>query len=274
MSRTRRARAANSTDSRSGGGEQLDQRRARRREALGHLGAHQRVEVGRLQAQPGQPRAHPAGGQHEDGQQHEREHGDLPGDGQHGDQREDDARRCCVTTPERVSEKARWAPITSLLSRLTRAPVRVRVKKATGIVCTWSKTARRRSRISVSPIRADSQRTTSPTPGLGDGDDGDQDGQPHDDARGAVGGDRVDDLPGQQRRGDRQERGHHAQQRGTRPAPGAAAARSPRSAGRSPRRTVARSCCAVATRYTADQATPSMLMPLLLVSRRPRSSSP
>ena len=69
-----------------------------------------------------------------------------------------------VTTPERVSEKARCAPITSLLSRLTRAPVRVRVKKATGMVCTWSKTARRRSRINVSPIRADSQRTTSPTP--------------------------------------------------------------------------------------------------------------
>ena len=44
------------------------------------------------------------------------------------------------TTPERVSENARWAPITSLFSRLTRAPVRVRVKNAIGIFCTWSKT--------------------------------------------------------------------------------------------------------------------------------------
>ncbi|GAA1009038.1 hypothetical protein GCM10009551_091230 [Nocardiopsis tropica] len=41
-----------------------------------------------------------------------------------------------VTTPARVSEKARCAPSTSLLSRDTSAPVRVRVKKATGIVCT------------------------------------------------------------------------------------------------------------------------------------------
>ncbi len=45
------------------------------------------------------------------------------------------------TTPDRVSEKARWAPMTSLFSRLTRAPVRVRVKNAIGIFWTWSKTA-------------------------------------------------------------------------------------------------------------------------------------
>lgn len=52
------------------------------------------------------------------------------------------------TTPDKVLLKARWAPMTSLLSRLTSAPVRVRVKKATGIRWTWSKTAVRRSRIS------------------------------------------------------------------------------------------------------------------------------
>ncbi|STX07275.1 Uncharacterised protein [Kocuria rosea] len=43
-----------------------------------------------------------------------------------------------LTTPESVLENARWAPMTSLLSRETRAPVRVRVKKAIGIRCTWS----------------------------------------------------------------------------------------------------------------------------------------
>lgn len=43
-----------------------------------------------------------------------------------------------LTTPESTSLKARWAPITSLLSRLTSAPVRVRVKKATGMRWTWS----------------------------------------------------------------------------------------------------------------------------------------
>ena len=70
-----------------------------------------------------------------------------------------------LTTPDSVQVKARWAPITSLLSRLTRAPVRVRVKNATGIRCTWPNTARRRSRISPSPI-------LRRLPALGDADDG------------------------------------------------------------------------------------------------------
>jgi hypothetical protein len=49
------------------------------------------------------------------------------------------------TTPDRVEVNARWAPITSLFSRLTRAPVCVRVKKATGMRCTCSNTRVRRS---------------------------------------------------------------------------------------------------------------------------------
>ncbi len=63
-----------------------------------------------------------------------------------------------LTTPDNVSLNARCAPRTSLLSRLTSAPVRVRVKNATGIRCTWSNTLVRRSRISPSPMLADSQR--------------------------------------------------------------------------------------------------------------------
>ena len=43
-----------------------------------------------------------------------------------------------LTTPDSTSLNARWAPMTSLFNLLTRAPVRVRVKKATGIRCTWS----------------------------------------------------------------------------------------------------------------------------------------
>ncbi len=69
-----------------------------------------------------------------------------------------------ATTPDRVSENARCAPITSLPSRLTSAPVRVRVKNATGIRCTWSNTAVRRSRISPSPMVDDSHRVSSATP--------------------------------------------------------------------------------------------------------------
>ena len=68
-----------------------------------------------------------------------------------------------ATTPDSVSENARWAPITSLPRRLTSAPVRVRVKNATGMRCTWSNTAVRRSRIKPSPIVEDSQRVTSDT---------------------------------------------------------------------------------------------------------------
>ena len=63
------------------------------------------------------------------------------------------------TTPDNVQVNARWAPITSLFRRLTSAPVRVRMKNATGIFCTCENTVRRRSRISPSPIRADSHRS-------------------------------------------------------------------------------------------------------------------
>ena len=49
------------------------------------------------------------------------------------------------TTPDSVEVNACWAPMTSLFSRLTSAPVCVRVKNATGIRWTWSKTWLRRS---------------------------------------------------------------------------------------------------------------------------------
>ena len=50
-----------------------------------------------------------------------------------------------VTRPDSVEVNARCAPMTSLFSRLTSDPVRVRVKNATGIDCTCENTARRRS---------------------------------------------------------------------------------------------------------------------------------
>jgi hypothetical protein len=67
------------------------------------------------------------------------------------------------STPDSVEENACCALTTSLFSRDTSAPVRVRMKNATGIFWTWSNTAVRRSRISPSPIRADSHRATSPS---------------------------------------------------------------------------------------------------------------
>ena len=58
-----------------------------------------------------------------------------------------------MTTVDKVEVKARWAPITSLLSRETRAPVWVRVKNASDCRWTWPKTCVRRSKIRPSPIR-------------------------------------------------------------------------------------------------------------------------
>jgi hypothetical protein len=49
------------------------------------------------------------------------------------------------TTPDSVEVNARCAPMTSLLSRDTRAPVCVRVKNASGIRWTWLNTRERRS---------------------------------------------------------------------------------------------------------------------------------
>ena len=49
------------------------------------------------------------------------------------------------TTLERRSVKACWAPMTSLLSRLTSAPVWVRVKKASGMRWMWRNTLDRMS---------------------------------------------------------------------------------------------------------------------------------
>ena len=66
-----------------------------------------------------------------------------------------------ATTVPSVPVKARWAPMTSLLSRLTRVPVWVRVKKASGMRCTWSNSRSLRSKIRPSPMLALSLRSTS-----------------------------------------------------------------------------------------------------------------
>ena len=57
------------------------------------------------------------------------------------------------TVLDRVEVKARCAPMTSLLSRETSAPVWVRVKKARDWRWTWPNTSVRRSKIRPSPMR-------------------------------------------------------------------------------------------------------------------------
>ena len=58
-----------------------------------------------------------------------------------------------ATVLDSVEVKARWAPMTSLLSRDTSAPVWVRVKNASDWRWTCPNTAVRRSKIRPSPIR-------------------------------------------------------------------------------------------------------------------------
>ena len=57
------------------------------------------------------------------------------------------------TVLDSVEVNARWAPMTSLLSRETSAPVWVRVKNASDIRWTWANTWVRRSKIRLSPMR-------------------------------------------------------------------------------------------------------------------------
>ncbi len=72
------------------------------------------------------------------------------------------------TVLDSVEVNARCAPMTSLLSRETRAPVWVRVKNASDMRCTWANTLVRRSKIRPSPMREDSQPMPTASAGVED----------------------------------------------------------------------------------------------------------
>ena len=112
-----------------------------------------------------------------------------------------------VTTPASADVNAPWAPMTSLFSRLTRAPVWVRVKKAIGIDWTCSNTRRRRSRIRRSPRRDDSRRSSRPTPAARTATTASSTAMPTTVAAVPLLDDGVDRPP-------REHRGEHAEQRG------------------------------------------------------------
>ena len=103
------------------------------------------------------------------------------------------------TTPDSVEVKACWAPITSLFSRETSAPVCVRVKNATGIRWTCENTLVRRSKISPSPIRAENQRCIRPSAGLDHREHGDDQSERGHQRRVPLADAVVDDLLEQQR---------------------------------------------------------------------------
>ena len=79
MSRTRPARSLNDCGLDLGPAEQGDQQRAGDVEPFGGGGVHRGVEPVALPGQRLQLAAEPAGRQHEDRQQDQRQHGDLPG---------------------------------------------------------------------------------------------------------------------------------------------------------------------------------------------------
>ena len=105
MSRTRVARSGELGRLALRPGEQLDQRRARCGEPLGHLVAHGRVVVGRLQLEPSQPTPHPSSRDDEDRQQHQGEQGDLPGQRDHHDQGEDERDDVADHAGQRLGER-------------------------------------------------------------------------------------------------------------------------------------------------------------------------
>ena len=90
------------------------------------------------------PRADPLGRDDEQRQHHERQQREPPLQREHRGQRGDEHDHVRHDRAERAGD-APWAPITSLFSRLMRAPVWVRVKNATGMRCTLSNRAARRS---------------------------------------------------------------------------------------------------------------------------------
>ena len=150
--------------------------------------------------------------------------------------------------------------MTSLFSRLTSAPVRVRVKNAIGIRCTWSNTAVRRSRISPSPILADSQRVTSPSPASSRAINAISTASQTTVSRRGPVDDGVDDPPGEHRRGHREHRRDHAQHQEPGQHACGAAGRRRRCAAGWPWRTAACRPARSSSLYNVCHAVISMLM--------------
>ena len=116
-----------------------------------------------------------------------------------------------ATTPDRVEVNACCAPMTSLFSRLTSAPVWVRVKNASDICCTCWNTLVRMSKIRPSPIREENQRVPSDSSASRTASPAMTAASRARRCDGAVGADLVDHVAGQQRGRDPDHRGDDGQ---------------------------------------------------------------
>ena len=197
--------------------EQLHERRTRRREPLGHLRRHRRVEHGRVPFEATDLRADSTGRDDEHREQHHRrttvtchDRSNITIEGQcerdrvrdhAGQRRRERTLRTDDVVVEPADEGARcgcgW-------------------KKATGMVCMWSNTARRRSRMMPSPSRDDLSRSNTPTTASRTAIAAITAASRHHGAHRFAVDDRVDGPPGEHRRGDAECRRDRGEQRGRR----------------------------------------------------------
>lgn len=184
--------------------EQLDQGGAGRREPLGHPGAHRGVVLGGLPLEAGHPGAHAARGQYEHRQQDEREQGDLPGEAEHHSEREQQRDEVADHAGEGVAEGPLGADdvvVEAADERAGAGPGEERdghplhmVEDGGPQIEDQSFTERRRQ-----PSTRDAE------PRLRHRDRGDEQGEPGHGAAVVPADDRVDDAPGEEWRGHRQQ---------------------------------------------------------------------
>ena len=191
--------------------EQLDQGRAGGGEPLGHLRAHRRVVRDGLAFEAGEAGAHPAGGQQEQRQQHQREQGDLPRDADHHPERQHDHHQVADDARQGVAERALRADHVVVEAADERAGAGAgeeRDRHPLDVV------EHRGAQVEDEAL-ADAGRQPpvgEPEPALGDRQHGDQHGEPHHGGRGRALADRVHDPSREHGRRDGQHREDHAEQ--------------------------------------------------------------
>ena len=210
MSLTRLARLPNSSRLVGRSSEQLDQRRARRREALGHLRRHRRVVLGRLPFEGTDLGADPTGGDHEDRQQHERQHRDLPRQAEHHRQREDERDDVRDDTGQRRGERPLGADHVVVQPADERAGVGAGEERDRHALHVLEHSpAQVEDEALAEPGRL--EPLEQPDAGVDERDRADQHGQPDHGAGGPVFDDGVDGPAGEHGGGDAEHRRHRGE---------------------------------------------------------------
>ncbi|GAA1011125.1 hypothetical protein GCM10009564_31160 [Streptomyces thermogriseus] len=192
-----------------GAAEELDQGGAGGGEALGHAGAHRRVEGGRLPLHPGHAAAHPAGRHHEHRQQHQGEQRDLPGEREHDGEGEQKGDHIAHHAGQGVAEGPLGADDVVVETGDERSGTRAREERDRHPLYMVE---HGRPQIEDQSLAERGRQTPAEDAEhrLGHRDQCDEQGQPYDRARIASRHDRVDDTAGE-------HRGRHGEQGGDHP---------------------------------------------------------